>query len=1015
MRLIAWYDPRLPGPALPATALVELQRIAAVCDGDSLAAQLSASALPATLILVSGNHVPRVAWQAILAFLERGGGLVVLGDAPLMHPWPAEPGQPEQLAYLRELHIHEALPVPSNDWQQLIASPALPWLNDTLACLSRTPTRGFVLRPTTSKDHPAESGSAGPIDAVIQPLVIAEDAAGRPVAAPVVLLETLRGRHAGGRWIFINQRADASFWERGGMRLLQDCAARAAAGVTELRLQPDLACWQPGDKPSLTLTVEQLGTARPAEPWQLELMVSRDHAPLAQLQQTVTVDRYPQRIALPLDLVIEPGLYALTATLRCGDEVRQLRQGFWGMDRPLLARGERLGVGPDYFERGGTPQPIVGMTYMAPTVHRKFLQLPNVADWDADFAAFAAGGVNLIRTGIWTGWRQAMFIDGEPSEPLLRAIDAFLLTAARHGLEVTFTFFAFTPECWEGGNPYLDPRALAAQKRLIAAIVRRHAGSTHVHWDLINEPSMFDPNRVFEGPRSHGDAHEAAAFRTWLRERHGDIALLAPLWDVSNAVLPDWSAVRPPEPTEVGFNTTEIGVKGHGIWLDYTLFSQAAFAGWAREMADFIRHLAPGALVTVGQDEALGLQRPANAFFASAIDYTNNHSWWLNDALLWDTLFAKVPGKPMLVQETGIMHVEAPTGRSKRSEVELAHLLERKYAYAFAGGGAGAVQWIWQINYHMDNLNESHIGALRADGTHKPEAAVTWAFGAFFAQVGSLLRERRQASVAVVYPYSNDYGNRRFAVEATQRATRALAYELKQPFASIGEYQLDDLATLAPQLIILPSPHALAEIAWAKLSDYVFHSGATLLVTGPLSLNEYWHTAARAPFGATLTANLAREERLDIAGTRYWLSFGGDKTARLAKEIVEAEPAARFMRKPHGSGTLLWCPLPAEMNDRVEPVAALYDHALHVSGITPPLLWHSGRQSGIYIEKQTMAEGALWVLVSEAGEDEALDFTDHASERRYRLTLPAGRALLFATDGAGELVATLNDHPVAVS
>ncbi|HSC78919.1 MAG TPA: beta-galactosidase [Chitinolyticbacter sp.] len=971
--------------------------------------------MPATLILVNGNHVPRVAWSEILAFLARGGGLVVLGDAPLLHPWPAESSQPEQLAYLRNLHIHEALVVANTGWQSLQASERLPWLGAHLACLPMSATRGFVLRPTTTKDHPADSGSAGPIDALIEPLVIATDTSGRPVAAPVVLIETLRGRFAGSRWIFINQRPDTAFWENGGAALLRACAAYTASGVTELRLQPDLACWLPGERPGLTLTAEQLSADRTARTWQLDLAIEHEGRPLIQLQRELAVDRYPQRIGLPLDFSVEPGFYAIRATLRCGDEQRLLRQGFWGLDGALLTRGERLGAGADYFERGGQSMPIVGMTYMAPTVHRKFLQLPNVADWEADFAELAAAGVNLIRTGIWTGWRQAMFIDGEPSEPLLRAIDAFLLTAARHGLEVTFTFFAFTPECWEGSNPYLDPRAIAAQKRLIAAIVRRHAASTHVHWDLINEPSMFDPKRVFEGPRSHGDAFEAAAFRSWLQHRHGDIALLAPLWDETTTKLADWPDIPPPEHSQIGLNTTEIAVKGHGSWLDYTLFSQAAFAGWATEMADFIRHLAPGAMVTVGQDEALGLQRPANAFFAEAIDYTNNHSWWLNDALLWDTLFAKVPGKPMLVQETGIMHVEAPTGRSKRSELELAHLLERKYAYAFAGGGAGAVQWIWQINYHMDNLNESHIGALRADGTHKPEAAVTWAFGAFCRKVGHLLRDRRQPSVAVVYPYSNDYGNRRFAVEATQRATRALAYELKQPFASIGEYQLDGLAALAPQLIILPSPHALSELAWAKLSDYVFHSGATLLVTGPLSLNEYWHPAARAPFGATLPANLAREERLDIAGTRYWLSFGGDKAARLAKEIVEAEPAARFMRKPLGSGTLLWCPLPAEMNDRVEPVAALYDHALHIAGITAPLLWHSGRQSGIYIEKQTMADGALWVLVSEAGEDEALDFTDHTSERRYRLTLPAGRALLFATDAAGELVAALNDHLIAVS
>lgn len=43
-------------------------------------------------------------------------------------------------------------------------------------------------------------------------------------------------------------------------------------------------------------------------------------------------------------------------------------------------------------------------------------------------------------------------------------------------------------------------------------------------------------------------------------------------------------------------------------------------------------------------------------------------------------------------------------------------MLERKYAYAFASGGAGAVQWIWNTNFYMDNANESQIGALRVMG-----------------------------------------------------------------------------------------------------------------------------------------------------------------------------------------------------------------------------------------------------------------------------------------------------------
>lgn len=137
------------------------------------------------------------------------------------------------------------------------------------------------------------------------------------------------------------------------------------------------------------------------------------------------------------------------------------------------------------------------MTYMTSDVARKFLFLPNADVWDRDMAQMAKAGINWIRTGIWTAYRNMMQVDGHMAEDVLRAIDAFLLTAKRHGLQVTFTFFSFTPETWEGTNPYLDPQSVEAQKRFIRSIVSRHTHTTHVDWDLINEPSMFDPVQIF--------------------------------------------------------------------------------------------------------------------------------------------------------------------------------------------------------------------------------------------------------------------------------------------------------------------------------------------------------------------------------------------------------------------------------------------------------------------------------------------------------------------------------------
>src|SRR5699024_6720299 len=109
-------------------------------------------------------------------------------------------------------------------------------------------------------------------------------------------------------------------------------------------------------------------------------------------------------------------------------------------------------------------------------------------------------------------------------------------------------------------------------------------------------------------------------------------------------------------------------------------------------------------LVTVGQDEALAGQRPSPFFYGEAVDYTTNHTWWLLDDLLWDGIFTETPDKANLIQETGIMYVEQPNNLAKRTEYELRNILERKYAYAFSTGGAGAVQWLWNTNYYMNNI-----------------------------------------------------------------------------------------------------------------------------------------------------------------------------------------------------------------------------------------------------------------------------------------------------------------------
>lgn len=1039
-RLIVFYDPSFPAAeaaGLPASAAA-LHAFDVVCRAEDLAEALeSAGGQGASFVNLHAPYFPKSAWRAILGFLRNGGGLVSVGGAPFKRPVRMEDGawvvEHEQTAYHQQLHIHEVLPVDSGRVDHLTASDVIPVMESCCERLSVRDTWNLVPHVTKSSDLPHQMGSAGPMDTRIYPLLKGTTAKGREVAAPAVLWENVGGPFLGGRWMFVNQPLSTSFWEQDGGDEVRRWAAFCTKGITELWIKPNYAAYESGERAVLTLQAQRLGRSLPVhEPqsWTFRISVKHDQDESLSWHHSETVDVtgqfHVQRIPVKLD--IKPGSYRVVCEAEGPDgEIRRLRQGFWGTDSELLQAGTPVTCNRDYFIKDGRPLPVVGMTYMTSDVARKFLFLPNTDVWDRDMAQMRNAGINWIRTGIWTAYRNIMQVDGHASEEVLRSIDAFLLTAKKHDLQVTFTFFSFTPETWEGQNPYLDPRSVEAQKRFIRSIISRHKNTKNVDWDLINEPSMFDPPQIFsDGPRSAKDPFEKQAYIDWLKKRHGSIERLQERWNMTADQLPGFDSVVPPEPQVINFDVQDMhqGKKGTQ-WLDYALFSMDMHNRWAKELYNDIKEVCPDHMVTVGQDEALGAQRPSPFFYAEAVDYTTVHSWWFNDYLIWDGIFAKTPDKPNLIQETGIMYVETPDGRAKRSEAELRNLLERKYAYAFSTGGAGAIHWIWNTNFYMDNANESHIGAVRADGTEKPEADVSYDFGAFMEGIRDMFKGRKLEETAVIFPYSNDFSNRKLAFEATTKATRALAYELNVPFRAVGEYDLSSLRNHLVKFIILPSAHNVDDQAFAELMDIVKETGATLLLTGPIGLDAYWHQVDRMSeeLGERKLANVRREESLRIGDRTWSASYGHRKIAELSKEIPAvsgAKPADvagdSIVDVKVGAGRLLWSPLPVELNDRIDTISALYRYALELSAADTGLIWHQGGEhSGVYGRKVTFEEGALFVFGSEQSWDTNVEVKDPSTGLIYSFVLEADRSVLFAVDASGDLLSVYRPDEVEIT
>ena len=246
-----------------------------------------------------------------------------------------------------------------------------------------------------------------------------------------------------------------------------------------------------------------------------------------------------------------------------------------------------------------------------------------------------------------------------------------------------------------------------------------------------------------------------------------------------------------------------------------------------------------------------------------------------------------------------------------------------------------------------------------------------------------------------MYPYSNDFSNRNLAYDATTRAIRTLSYAMNVHAFGLGEYQLESLSKAKPKLILVPSAHNFSGAALEKLVNHVETHGGTLLFTGPLGLDEYWRPVQPKAdaLGLGTIGNLLREELLELNGNLLPVSFGGTRIADSNKGLAAAAEGgpAKLTALTLGAGRLLYCPLPIELNERLEPLLAVYGEAIGQAGVEAELEWlHGGELPGVYGRKLTFAAGSLYVFVSEFACDAAIEVRDPKTGARYSFWLPAG-------------------------
>jgi len=970
----------------PSVDSADLGEIASAIPGASpvSAAQLAETlALPDTrlLVLPYGSAFPEEAWPAIEQYLRRGGNLLALGGRPFTRSafrdgsgWHV---RDYSVRFARALMIDQYQPTPGSEGLNFVVNadisvqiPRFSW------------KQGFspVVR-LSAVDLYHRGGAAGSIDARLDPIAwgVKDN---RKLSAPVIEIDHLRNGFDGGRWIFLNAELTRDFATIAGAgHLLQELARRALRGAEEFYVRPLLPLYLPGEP--IQLNVSWTSVAATGGSITAKIAMYEQNDPSHRSETTVSLPS-PESTVLPAPS--EKGLYVIEAEVLEGSEVRaHYRSGFWIRDEERLRGGLKLGVNQDYFERDGKPFAVVGTTYMSGEVQRLYFEYPNVALWDREMEEIRAAGLNMLRTGWWTGWDKFCNENGEPYDRTLRTLEAYLMTARKSGLPVQFNFFAFVPEVLGGTNPYLDPEAVRRQRTLIQSVVRRFGDVPFLAWDFINEPSI---SLHLWTMRPNGDPIELAAWNEWLSKRYPDRAALAAAWNLPVSEVQGTVAV--PEEIEFTQRGAYVGRNSLKVY-DFYLFAQEVFANWVRTMRDAVREAGSQQLVTVGQDEGGIADRLSPAYWGPLVDFTTNHSWWQNDHVLWDSLLAKQPGKAMLIQETGLQRELDLDEVARRDPEHEASLLERKVATAFVQG-AGAIEWLWNTNSYMTESNETPIGLVRPDGTEKPEAGVMRAIAAFAPNLDAHLRAPERPSIALVTSQAAQFsvlGD--LQLMAQRKAVRALAYDDHLTLYAVAENALEKLGD--PKLAILPSPQALTEPAWQQLLSYV-KAGGNLLVTGPVDRDEHWHRVTRGQGldRAAVEPLMFHSATMLLGGRSISLSF--DQEKQNLAESYRFGDGSTLKEINVGKGRIFWAAYPVELAEGTEAAAAVYAYVAGKIGIAPLFDSAAPVPAGVLIFPMVLEDSVLYVMASESASDAQLDIRDKATGAHIRLSLSAQRAAM---------------------
>ncbi|MFG1685303.1 beta-galactosidase [Nonomuraea sp. NPDC049269] len=532
------------------------------------------------------------------------------------------------------------------------------------------------------------------------------------------------------------------------------------------------------------------------------------------------------------------------------------------------------------------------------------------AVWAEDVELMKAAGVNLVTVGVFS-WAR---IEPEPGARDFGWLDRVLDLLGSAEIAVDLATPTASPPPWLGhrwpetlpvdesghrlwygsrnqfcpSSPVYRERALA----IVTDLADRYAHHPALAlWHVGNE----------YGQICHCD-ESAAAFRTWLQDRHGDLDALNEAWGTTfwSQRYSDWAEIIPPRRAPYLINPTQR--------LDWQRFCSDALLAHYQAERDILRGRTPGTPVTTN---FMGLFKPVDYWsWAGEEDIVSNDCYPdpadplspARTALTHDLMRGLGQGRPWLLMEQATNGVNwrphnlpKPPGQFRLESLQ-----------AVARGADGLCYFQWRA---------SRFGAERFHAAMVPHAgpdtrlhAEVRAHGQELRELASVAGEPVPARVAMVFDWASwwaleERGRPSDRLNAPDQLLsyylpfweRGVSVDLVPPSAELSGYPL----------VVVPNLYLVSDQDAAALTAYV-HGGGVLMV-GPFSgiVDPRAHVrTGRFPAPLREVLGASGEEWLPAPEDRpvhcrwtggefaaHALTGGAEFTAHTWTELVEAEGA----------------------------------------------------------------------------------------------------------------------------